>query len=71
VPDARWGEAGLACVVLKPGTSAAPDELIAFLRGQLAGYKVPQSVEFLDALPVSAAGKILKRDLRERFTMLD
>jgi fatty-acyl-CoA synthase len=71
VPDARWGEAGLACVVLKPGASAAPDELIAFLRGQLAGYKVPKSVEFLDALPVSAAGKILKRDLRERFTVLD
>jgi fatty-acyl-CoA synthase len=71
VPDAKWGEAGLACVVLKPGVSAAPDELIAFLRGQLAGYKVPKSVEFLDALPVSAAGKILKRDLRERFTTLD
>jgi acyl-CoA synthetase (AMP-forming)/AMP-acid ligase II len=46
--------------VLKPAASATSDDLIAFLRGQLAGYKVPESVEFLDALPVSTAGKTLK-----------
>ncbi|RPI93550.1 MAG: long-chain fatty acid--CoA ligase, partial [Chloroflexi bacterium] len=67
VPDPKWGEVGKACVVLKPGTRADADELIAFLRGQLAGYKVPRSVEFLVSLPISAAGKILKRELRDRF----
>ncbi len=67
VPDPRWGEVGKACVVLKPGASATEDELLAFLREHLAGYKVPKSVVFLDSLPISAAGKILKRELRERF----
>jgi len=67
VPDPRWGEVGKACVVLKPGASATEDELLTFLREHLAGYKVPKSVVFLDSLPISAAGKILKRELRERF----
>ncbi|MBU6335489.1 MAG: AMP-binding protein [Chloroflexi bacterium] len=67
VPDARWGEAGLACVVLHPGMPVAPDALREWLRGQLAGYKVPRAVVMLDALPLSGAGKILKRELRERF----
>ncbi|NLX11077.1 MAG: long-chain fatty acid--CoA ligase [Chloroflexi bacterium] len=67
VPDPRWGEVGKACVVLAPGASATEAELLAFLRDHLAGYKVPHSVEFLDVLPISAAGKILKRELRDRF----
>lgn len=66
VPDGRWGEIGVACVVLKPGAAATQEDLIAFLRDHLAGYKVPRSVAFFDALPISAAGKILKRELRER-----
>ncbi|MCZ2096728.1 MAG: long-chain fatty acid--CoA ligase [Anaerolineae bacterium] len=66
VPDDRWGEIGVACVVLRPGAAATQDELLAFLRDHLAGYKVPKSVAFFDALPISAAGKILKRELRER-----
>lgn len=68
VPDPKWGEVGKACVVLKPGAAASEDELLAFLREHLAAYKVPRSVVFLDSLPVSAAGKILKRELRERFS---
>ncbi len=68
LPDPRWGEIGQACVVLKPGASATADELIAFMRDHLAGYKVPRAVTFLDSLPISAAGKILKRELREQFT---
>ncbi len=68
VPDPHWGEVGKACVVLKPGASASEEELLAFLREHLAAYKVPKSVIFFDALPVSAAGKILKRELRERFS---
>jgi fatty-acyl-CoA synthase len=67
MPDTKWGEVGKACVVLKPGTTATEDELIAFLHERLAGYKVPKSVTFLDALPISAAGKILKRELRELY----
>jgi fatty-acyl-CoA synthase len=67
VPDAKWGEIGKACVVLKPDAAATAEDFIAFLRENLAGYKVPKSVEILDSLPISAAGKILKRELRERF----
>jgi fatty-acyl-CoA synthase len=66
VPDHKWGEVGLACVVLKPGTSPTKEELIAFMQDHLARYKVPKSVEFLPELPISAAGKILKRELQER-----
>ncbi len=67
VPDARWGEVGKACVVLKPETSATEEELLAFLGDNLARYKVPKSVVFLDSLPMSSMGKILKRELREQF----
>ncbi len=66
VPDPKWGEVGVACVVLKPDMTATEPELIAFLRDRLAGYKVPKTVRFFDALPISAAGKLLKRELRER-----
>lgn len=68
VPDARWGEVGKACVVLKPGHSASEAELIEHLQASLARYKVPRTVAFMDALPISAAGKILKRELRQQFT---
>jgi fatty-acyl-CoA synthase len=67
VPDEKWGEVGKACVVLKPKASATEEELLAFLGDQLARYKVPKSVAFLDALPLSGMGKILKRELREQF----
>ena len=67
VPDPKWGEVGKACVVLASGAAATEDELLDYLRAHLAGFKVPRSVAFLDALPISAAGKILKRELRERF----
>ena len=67
VPDEKWGEVGLACVVLKPGSPATEAELLAFLRGRLAGYKVPKRVQFLDELPISGAGKILKRELLEKY----
>lgn len=66
VPDPRWGEVGVACVVCKPGMAATEEELLAFLQARLARYKVPKRVVFLDSLPISAAGKILKRELRER-----
>ncbi len=66
VPDARWGEVGHAFVVLGEGARVDEAELVAFLRTRLAGYKLPKRIELLDALPTSAAGKILKTRLRER-----
>ena len=67
VPDERWGEAPKALVVLKPGTQATESELLEFCRGQLARYKCPRSVEFLDALPKTGTGKILKKELRKKY----
>lgn len=65
VPDEKWGEVGRAFVVLKPNQAATEEDLLGFMRQKLARYKVPKSVRFLEALPISAAGKILKRTLRE------
>ncbi|HRJ56263.1 MAG TPA: long-chain fatty acid--CoA ligase [Anaerolineales bacterium] len=71
LPDQKWGEVGKACVVLKPNQSVTEDELLKFMTERLAKYKVPKSVSFMDALPISAAGKILKRELRDQFTKGD
>ncbi|HRD50521.1 MAG: long-chain fatty acid--CoA ligase [Candidatus Competibacter sp.] len=65
VPDAKWGEVGKAFVVLKPNQPAAAEELLAHLGDRLARYKIPRSVEFVASLPISAAGKVLRRELRE------
>ena len=67
LPDSKWGEVGKACVVFKAGQSATEAELLKFMTERLAKYKVPRSVSFMEALPISAAGKILKRDLRDRY----
>ena len=64
VPDARWGEAGRAVVVLRPGAQASEEELLEFLAGRIARYKIPKSVRFAAALPRSGTGKILKKELR-------
>jgi long-chain acyl-CoA synthetase len=65
VPDERWGEAVKACVVLKPGVKAVESDIIDFCKKLIAAYKCPKSVDFLEAIPKSGAGKILKRELRE------
>jgi acyl-CoA synthetase (AMP-forming)/AMP-acid ligase II len=67
VPDEKWGESPRACVVLHPGESAPAEEIIGFCDGRLARYKRPRSVEFLEALPRNAMGKVLRRELRERY----
>jgi acyl-CoA synthetase (AMP-forming)/AMP-acid ligase II len=67
VPDERWGETVKAVVVLAPGAQATADEIIDFCRDKIAGYKRPRSVDFVDALPRNPTGKILKRELRERY----
>jgi fatty-acyl-CoA synthase len=67
VPDDRWGEAVKAIVVKKPGVAAAPAEIIAFARNRIAGYKLPKSVDFIDALPRNPSGKVLRKDLRKPY----
>ncbi|MGW6391632.1 acyl-CoA synthetase [Streptomyces sp. NPDC055103] len=67
VPDPTYGERVHAVVVLKPGRSAAEAELRHACREHIAGYKVPRSIDFVDTLPTSGAGKILKRELRRKY----
>jgi fatty-acyl-CoA synthase len=65
VPDEKWGEVGRAVVVLRSGPSAGERDLLDFLDGRIARYKIPRSVRFVAALPRTATGKIAKRQLRE------
>jgi acyl-CoA synthetase (AMP-forming)/AMP-acid ligase II len=67
VPDARWGEAVKAFVVLRSGHAVSEVDLLAFLHTRIAGYKCPKSIEFVASLPRNAAGKILRRELRSRY----
>ncbi len=67
VPDPKWGEVGKAIVVLKPGARATEEELVEHCRANLARFKVPHSLIIADALPISSAGKILKRELKEKY----
>ena len=64
-PDERWGEVPVAFVVLRSPGSTTPDELIDHCRQQLARFKVPKTVVFIDALPRNPSGKVLKRELRD------
>jgi fatty-acyl-CoA synthase len=67
VPDEMWGEVPKALVVLKPNMHAGEIEIIEHCRSLLAHYKCPHSVEFLENLPKTGTGKILKRDLRKKY----
>jgi long-chain acyl-CoA synthetase len=68
VPDATWGEAIKAIIVLKPGSQATAEDIMAHCRAHIAHFKVPRSVDFYEgALPKSGSGKILKRELREKY----
>jgi fatty-acyl-CoA synthase len=67
VPHERWGETGKAVLVLKPGCELEADAVIAHCAENLAAFKVPETVEFIDALPRNATGKVLKRVLRQRY----
>jgi acyl-CoA synthetase (AMP-forming)/AMP-acid ligase II len=67
VPDEKWGEAVKAVVELKPGARATADELITLAKEKLGGVKAPKSVDFLEALPRSPVGKVLKKDLRATY----
>ena len=67
IPDPYWVEKVHAVISLKKGTSLTAQELIDFCRQRLAHYKAPKSVEFVDALPKNPSGKILKRELRQKY----
>jgi long-chain acyl-CoA synthetase len=67
VPDPLWGESVKAVVVLKENIKSSESEIIAFCKAHVASYKKPKSVEFVETLPKSAYGKILKRELREKY----
>jgi acyl-CoA synthetase (AMP-forming)/AMP-acid ligase II len=65
VADDAWGHAVRAVVQLQAGASASADELVDFARAELAGYKVPRSVIFVDELPLSPVGKVLRAKIRQ------
>ena len=67
IPDDEWGEAVHAIVVVRAGASLSKEQITAFARQSLAGYKVPRSISFMDDIPRTGSGKILKRDLRKPF----
>jgi acyl-CoA synthetase (AMP-forming)/AMP-acid ligase II len=67
LPDAYWVERVHALVVLKDGAEASAEEIAGFCREHIAAYKAPKGVEFVDSLPKSPQGKILKREIRKRY----
>jgi fatty-acyl-CoA synthase len=67
IPDDKWGEAVAAFVAIRSGAAAEEAALIAFARERLAGYKVPKSVRFIDDVPKSPVGKLLRRAVRDPF----
>jgi acyl-CoA synthetase (AMP-forming)/AMP-acid ligase II len=64
LPDEKYGEALCAVIVPAPGHTLTQEEIVAHCRGRIGGYKIPRRVRFVDALPKSAMGKILKQELR-------
>lgn len=71
IPDEYWGEAVHAVVVPEPGTAPTAKELIDYCAGFMAGYKKPKNVDFVDELPTSAYGKILRREVRAKYWATD
>ena len=67
VPDPEWGQELMAIVVLKNGETATAGEIMAFCKGKLAGFKRPRSIVFVDALPRNQMGKVLMKELREKY----
>ena len=68
VPDAKYGEELCACIVLRPGSQADADEIREFCRGQIAHYKIPRYVRFVEGFPMTVTGKIQKFVLRDQMT---
>jgi fatty-acyl-CoA synthase len=66
-PDEKWGEVGLMIVACKPNRSVSAEELLGFCQGRLAKYKIPRRVEFVQALPYSPYGKVIKAELKKQW----
>jgi fatty-acyl-CoA synthase len=67
IPDDKWGEVPKALVIAKPGSDLTETQLLEFCRAQIAGYKCPRSIEFVENLPKTATGKVLKKNLRQAY----
>jgi len=67
VPDEKWGEVPKGLVVLKLGADLSAGELLKYCRSHLAHYKCPHSIDFLESLPKTGSGKLLKRELRQKY----
>lgn len=67
VPDEKWGERLKAFIVKKEGTNTTPEELALYLRDRIASFKIPKEWQFVDSLPITPSGKILKRILRDEY----
>ena len=67
IPDEKWGEVAKAIIVLQPDSKVTEEEIIQFCRSELAHFKAPKAVEFVDALPKTATGKLQKFRLREMY----
>jgi fatty-acyl-CoA synthase len=67
VPDEKWGETGMAFVVVNEGETLTKEEIIEFLQGKVGRYKLPTHVRFVDELPITASGRIKKADLKEKY----
>ena len=65
VPDAKYGEAVMACIILKEGAVVTENEISEYIKSHMARHKVPQYIEFVHSFPMNAAGKILKYKMRE------
>ncbi|MGQ0530399.1 MAG: class I adenylate-forming enzyme family protein [Panacagrimonas sp.] len=68
LPDEKWGERVTAVILPVPDAKPSPEEIIAHCRSLIAGYKVPQEVRYVDAFPMTATGKILKRAVRDQMS---
>jgi long-chain acyl-CoA synthetase len=68
VPDERRGEVPVAAIVFRPGMALDGEELGAYCRDQMAGYKIPRKIMVLDSLPRVHGWKLLRRELREKFS---
>ena len=66
VPDAKYGEELCACIILRPGMQSSEEEIREFCRGQIAHYKVPRYVKFVDSFPMTVTGKVQKFVLRQQ-----
>ena len=65
VPDKKYGEEAMACIVLKAGAELTVDQMRDYMMGSIARHKVPKYIEFVESFPMNAAGKVLKYKMRE------